>query len=262
MFFSSPARRVFPLIIAALFSLFVAERFDQQTASTTNGDRSGNTSVHPEPLYTKRTRTYIQMHANAPWYAAHARHLMTVCPFYLRFTQQSFILFFCFFLFLVSVFRACLVQASTNSLKDDPGTPEECNLFVGDLARNLTEEKLEKAFEQHGKVTESARRRMKKCNEGKGKAQKTFICCCWLQPRRVTETTVDRRRERGMVLFRMQLARCGDSEGERGWLLGWVTGREGWAEREKTWVKAEPGSVLRHGLSVVFQHSFDAVLFS
>ncbi|CAM9355189.1 unnamed protein product, partial [Scytosiphon promiscuus] len=43
-------------------------------------------------------------------------------------------------------------EASTNSLKDDPGTPEECNLFVGDLARNLTEEKLEKAFEQHGKV--------------------------------------------------------------------------------------------------------------
>ncbi|CAN0417351.1 unnamed protein product, partial [Laminaria digitata] len=29
---------------------------------------------------------------------------------------------------------------------------EECNLFVGDLARNLTEEKLEKAFEQHGRV--------------------------------------------------------------------------------------------------------------
>lgn len=45
-------------------------------------------------------------------------------------------------------------QASTNSLKDDPGTPEECNLFVGDLARNLTEEKLEKAFEQHGRVSE------------------------------------------------------------------------------------------------------------
>ncbi|CAM9482890.1 unnamed protein product, partial [Ectocarpus sp. 8 AP-2014] len=43
-------------------------------------------------------------------------------------------------------------EASTNSLKDDPGTPEECNLFVGDLARNLTEEKLEKAFEQHGRV--------------------------------------------------------------------------------------------------------------
>lgn len=47
-------------------------------------------------------------------------------------------------------------QASTTSLKDDPGTPEECNLFVGDLARNLTEEKLEKAFEQHGRVSYSA----------------------------------------------------------------------------------------------------------
>lgn len=44
-------------------------------------------------------------------------------------------------------------QASTSSLKDDPGTPEECNLFVGDLARNLTEEKLEKAFSQHGRVS-------------------------------------------------------------------------------------------------------------
>ncbi|CAN0300778.1 unnamed protein product, partial [Ectocarpus sp. 12 AP-2014] len=43
-------------------------------------------------------------------------------------------------------------EASTNSLKDDPGTPEECNLFVGDLARNLTEEKLEKAFALHGRV--------------------------------------------------------------------------------------------------------------
>lgn len=47
-------------------------------------------------------------------------------------------------------------QASTNSLKDDPGTPEECNLFVGDLARNLTEEKLEKAFQHHGRVSISA----------------------------------------------------------------------------------------------------------
>lgn len=47
-------------------------------------------------------------------------------------------------------------QASTNSLKDDPGTPEECNLFVGDLARNLTEEKLEKAFQHHGRVSNSA----------------------------------------------------------------------------------------------------------
>ncbi|CAM9868506.1 unnamed protein product, partial [Sphacelaria rigidula] len=44
-------------------------------------------------------------------------------------------------------------QASIKSLKDDPGTPEECNLFVGDLARNLTEEKLEKAFQQHGRVS-------------------------------------------------------------------------------------------------------------
>ncbi|CAM9600875.1 unnamed protein product [Ascophyllum nodosum] len=42
--------------------------------------------------------------------------------------------------------------ASVTTLKDDPGTPEECNLFVGDLARNLTEEKLEKAFQQHGRV--------------------------------------------------------------------------------------------------------------
>lgn len=51
--------------------------------------------------------------------------------------------------------RACRrfhEQTSTGSLKDDPGTPEECNLFVGDLARNLTEEKLERAFQQHGKV--------------------------------------------------------------------------------------------------------------
>ena len=45
-----------------------------------------------------------------------------------------------------------LKAASVTTLKDDPGTPEECNLFVGDLARNLTEEKLEKAFQQHGRV--------------------------------------------------------------------------------------------------------------
>ncbi|CAM9648403.1 unnamed protein product, partial [Choristocarpus tenellus] len=43
-------------------------------------------------------------------------------------------------------------SASTGDLKDEPVTPEECNLFVGDLARNLTEEKLEKAFAEYGRV--------------------------------------------------------------------------------------------------------------
>ncbi|CAM9180331.1 unnamed protein product, partial [Discosporangium mesarthrocarpum] len=43
-------------------------------------------------------------------------------------------------------------KSSTGDLKDEPVTPEECNLFVGDLARNLTEEKLQDAFQQFGKV--------------------------------------------------------------------------------------------------------------